>query len=604
MRNRSVSVHQFAMTPRADIPRSTFKRESAHKTTFDSGYLVPIYLDEVLPGDSMSLKMNGIFRMATPIFPIMDNLYVETFFFFVPNRLVWDNWVRFMGEQDNPDDSTDFAIPQIKSPVGGYAPCSIYDYMGLPTQGQVGSGNQIEHSVLFLRAYNLIYNQWFRDENLQDSVLVNKSDALVGSEVEDPANYTLLRRGKRHDYFTSCLPWPSKSAEIGFGLISDTVPVFGSPNNVNLIGDVAGSGSALALTAQTVSVVPASNQFSVASGSGAAGGDNPLTATATVGSAGWNVQPGTVLEGNTAGGDSNVAFGVPTRAQILGSGQAATVSGLQATITPAQISAAGLYADLSVATQMTINQLRTSFQIQRLLERDARGGTRYTEILRSHFGVASPDARLQRPEYLGGGLSPILTTPVPQTSESVDGATPQGNLAGYTTAVLRDHSFSQSFVEHGMIIGLASIRADLTYQQGMHRMWSRKTRYDFYFPVFAALGEQAVLNREIYCDGSVLDDDVFGYQEHWGEYRYKNSQITGKFRSTTTGTLDSWHLSQRFTSVPLLNSEFISDTPPVARVVAAGDLAAGQQFICDMLFSCRSTRPMPLYSVPGLIDHF
>jgi len=533
-RNQSVNVHQFAMIPRADIPRSSFRIQKTHKTTFDSGYLIPVYVDEILPGDTFNLSMTAFSRLATPLFPIMDNMYMESFFFFVPNRLVWTNWQRFMGERDDPDSSTDFIIPETTSPVGGYAVNSLQDYFGLPTVGQVSTEGAITHSALFSRAYNLIWNEWFRDENLQDSVPLDKDDGP-----DDPADYVLLRRGKRHDYFTSSLPWPQKGGSVPLPL-GTTAPVYSD-----------GTG----ITISPVGV-PSDFRAMYATNTGEVGYSGPLIAS-----------------------DNQFSF-----------------------------SNAGLFADLSKATAATVNQLRQSFQIQKLLERDARGGTRYTELVRSHFGVVSPDARLQRPEYLGGGSSPVAINPIAQTSATIDtgtaATTPQGNLAAMGTNIHQGHGFNQSFTEHGMIIGMVSVRADLTYQQGLRKMWSRSTRYDYYFPVFAMLGEQTVLGKEIYCDGTNEDESVWGYQERWAEYRFNPSQITGLFRSTAAGTIDPWHLSQHFTSRPTLNSQFIEDRPPVDRIVAVGDAANGQQFIFDSFFDIKAARPLPLYSVPGLIDHF
>lgn len=536
-KNRSVDPHRFAMIPSADIPRASFDRQFTHKTTFDAGYLVPVYVDEVLPGDTFNLRMTAFARLSTPLFPVMDNLKLSSFFFFVPNRLVWTNWQRFMGQQDNPADSISYVVPQQVSPTGGYAVGSLQDYMGLPTVGQVGGGNTVSHCAFFTRAYNLIWNEWFRDENLQNSVTVDKGD---GPDSSPSVNYTLLRRGKRHDYFTSCLPWPQKGGTAVTLPLGTTAPVVRTSN--------AGAWTA------------------------------------------YNI--GTNVKNTNNSSIANSAIG-----NLYNSG-----SGTALSLDPN----GGLYADLSQATAATINQLRQSFQIQKLLERDARGGTRYTEIVRSHFGVISPDARLQRPEYLGGGVTPVVINPIAQTGQTglTGGTTPMGTLAGVGTVLAGGHGFTQSFTEHGVIIGLVCIDADLTYQQGLSRMWSRSTRFDFYFPAFAMLGEQAVLNKEIYCDGSVNDSNVFGYQERWAEYRYKPSQISGLFKSTSAGTIDPWHLAQKFTSLPTLNSTFIQSTPPVSRIVAVGAAANGQQFIFDSFFDCVTARPMPLYSVPGLIDHF
>ena len=543
-RNQSVDIHQFTMIPKADIPRSSFDCQSTHKTTFDAGYLVPVYVDEMLPGDTFRLNMTAFARLSTPINPIMDNMHLDSFFFFVPNRLIWSNWQKFMGQQANPADSISYVVPQQVSPAGGYAVGSLQDYMGLPTVGQVSATGTVSHCAFWPRAYNLIWNEWFRDENLQNSVTVDTGDGP-----DTVTNYTLLRRGKRKDYFTSALPWPQKGTSVTLPL-GTSAPVYGT-------------GKALGLWDGTT-------QFGL--NSDAAG-----TVHAKTGS--YNANAGAAPAGTNAG---NVNLGVVTTG------------------------VSGLFADLSTATAATINQLRQSFQIQKLLERDARGGTRYTEIIRSHFGVISPDARLQRPEYIGGGTSSININPIAQTSgTSASGTTtPLGTLAAMGTALAHNHGFTYSATEHGVILGLVSVRADLTYQQGLARMWSRSTRYDFYFPAFATLGEQAVLNKEIYVRGDVNDDSVFGYQERWAEYRYYPSRISGLFRSTASGTIDNWHLAQKFTTLPTLNTTFIQDTPPVDRIVAVGAAANGKQFIFDSFFDCKKARPMPMYSVPGLIDHF
>lgn len=537
-RNRSVDVHQFAMVPKADIPRSTFQRQHTHKTTFDAGYLYPIYIDEVLPGDSFNVKMTAFCRLSTPLFPVMDNLTMETFFFFVPYRLLWTNWVKMMGEQDNPADSISYTTPQVVSPAGGWTVLSLQDYMGLPTVGQVGGGNTVSQSALPMRAYNLIFKEWFRDENLQNSPVISKGDGPDAA-----GDYVLLRRGKRKDYFTGALPWPQK------GATAVSLPL-GTSAPVNLVPHTTST--------------------------------NPMIF-------------------------KNAATGA------LGVGTGISAAGVSANLIPDGGAYTGvidpngrLVTDLSAATAATINQLRQSFQIQKVLERDARGGTRYTEIIRAHFGVVSPDARLQRPEYLGGGSTPIVINPVAQTGQTglTGGTTPLGTLGGVGAGIARGHGFTQSFTEHGVIMGLVNVRADLTYQQGMRKMWSRATRYDYYLPAFSMLGEQAILNREIYADGSANDAAAFGYQERWAEYRYFPSQITGLFRSTSAGTIDPWHLAQRFTGLPTLNTTFIQDTPPVSRVVAVGAGANGQQFIFDSFWDARCARPMPLYSVPGMIDHF
>ena len=532
-KNKSVNLHKFAMVPRQDIPRSRFNRQHTHKTTFDADYLIPIFVDEMLPGDTFSVNMVGFLRTASPmLYPVMDNLKLTTFFFFVPNRLVWDNWVRMMGEQDDPGDSISYTVPTCTSPTNGYAVNSLQDYMGLPTVGQIAGGNTYTHDNLIPRAYNLIYNAWFRSEDLQNSVVVDKDDGP-----DTYTDYVLLQRGKRYDYITAALPWPQK------GATAVTMPL-GTSAPIKYDTPISGAGQA--------------GKFVVASEGASAGL--------------WNY-------GNTYGTNAGT---IPS-------------SSIQ-----------NIYTDLSAATAASINTFRLAIMTQTILERDARGGTRYTEMNWQHFGVQNPDARLQRPEYLGGNTSNIQISPTVQTSgTSASGTTtPLGQLAGITTGkAAGGHGFTYSATEHGHVIGLLCVTADLAYQQGVRKMWKRQTRYDFYLPGFAGLGEQAILNQELYADGSANDTAAWGYIPRWDELRYFPSMITGLFRSTATGTLDAYHLAQKFASLPTLNDTFIKSTTPMDRVLAISS-QTGKQFLFDSFWQHNISRPLPMYGVPATLGRF
>lgn len=533
-----------------DIPRSSIRRPSNYKTTMDAGKLYPVFCDEILPGDTFVLDQSVICRLTTPIVPFMDNLYLDLQFFFVPSRLVWDHFVNFMGEQDNPDDSTEYTLPCMA--VGQTAVGSLGDYFGLPT------GKQFDlHDVISLpfRAYNLIWNEWYRDENLQDSVTVNKGDSADAWNT-----YNILPRGKKKDYFTSCLPWPQKGPTVSLP-IGGTAPVVGTGKALGIMGP----------------------------GTMATGAYNLCSATTTA-----------------------LGYAMYTGGSVGTSASHATLSADKLVGVSTDPSKSGLIADLSNASANSINAIREAFALQRLLERQARGGSRYVETLKSLFGVTSPDARLQRPELLGSYTVPIALHTVPQSSGSEESGTvktPQGNLSAYGLGTSFKRAFAKSFVEHGYVIGLASVRGDLSYQQGLARMWSRKTWTDIYLPPLAHLGEQAVTNGEIYFQGkdvsdgsgNRVDSKAFGYQERWAEYKYATNLITGQLRSTYAQSLDVWHLAQKFDSLPTLNDTFIRENPPLARVLAVDDVP---QFIFDCYNDLKCVRPMPLYCVPGMIDHF
>lgn len=572
-----VRGHRFSDAPAMYMKRTKFDRSHVYKTTFNSGKLIPVFVDEVLPGDTTRMSVNYFARLATPIKPIMDNIYLDWFFFFVPNRLVWEHWQNFCFEQEDPDDSTDYVIPTVSSTGNSENAYlgSLWDYFGLPVNT---SGNISGISALPFRGVYLIWNEWFRDENLQKSVKIQKGDAnevlnstrsseqpswVFSSDTNIFPGFACPPRGKRHDYFTSALPWTQKGPGVSIGLAGTASIVDPSPT----------SGYLLHSTSDQLAVVSACGTTSNS------GGRRKYS------------QSGSVTFNSLDSDFSNVG-GFAGNSRDLITMTASPASGFLANDS---------YVDLDTSSIFTINSLRTAFQMQKFYERLARGGSRYTEVLRSFFGVVSPDARLQRPEFLGSFTKMVMVNPIAQTSAS-DSTTPQGNLSAYGVTASKFHGFTKSFVEHGYIIGFVCARADLTYQQGINKMWLRSTVYDFYWPTFAHLGEQAIELREIYAQGSEADKTVFGYQERYAEYRYKPSQITGKFRSSVTGgTLDKWHLSQFFTNAPALNEEFIVENPPINRIIA---VPSEPEFLIDIGFRYTTVRPMPMFGTPGLVDHF
>lgn len=538
------SSHTFAEVEGPKIQRSQFNLSHGYKTAFSSGYLVPFMVDLAYPGDTFNVQANLFARLATPVVPFMDNLYLDTFYFAVPIRLVWTNFKKFMGEQANPNDSTSYTIPQSTSPAGGYTVGSLHDYMGLPTAGQITGANTVTHNNLALRAYNLIWNEWFRDENMQNSVVVDVDDGT-----DTYSDYVLLKRGKRKDYFTGALPQPQKATAVSLP-IGTKAQVWGEATSGH------GSGGGL-LMAQV--------------------GSNSDSAELTS----W--AGGTVAYANltgAAGNNMNVITATNAAAQSY--------------------TTSGLYADLTNATAATINQFRQAIQLQGWYERDMRSGTRYTEIVQGHFGVVSPDARLQRPEYLGGTCTPIKINPVAATAFT-SGSNALGQLGAIGVVGTPRHGFVKSFTEHSIVLAMVCVRAELSYQQGLNRFWTDQTRADLYWPAFAHLGEQTVYAKEIYCLGTSQDNDVFGYQERYGHLKYKQSMITGILRSTAASTVDVWHLAQKFTSQPSLGDTFIKETPPISRVIAVN---TEPEFILDAWLDFKAVRPMPMYGTPATLARF
>lgn len=546
---RMVSQADQAMIQRPDVPRSKFSSSWSWLGTFGAGYLIPFLVDEILPGDHMRYEANAYVRMQTPLFPLFSQQRIDTHWFFVPNRLVWSNWKRFMGEQDlGPDqDIESFAIPETfyDGAIEVIPTNSLGDYFGLPAGEQLSIGLFL--NALPFRAYNLIYNEWFRDQNLQDAATVNTGNGELFNAL---TTYPVRRRGKSHDYFTSCLPWPQKftapqiplagdAPVVGLGFREDARPAYTGPIDV-VETDFAVQGSKIYEFYREVGGSDEADQRDILyANADAAAGATPL-----------------------------------------------------------------IYADLSSVTGISINVLRQAFLVQQLLERDARGGTRYTEIVKSHFGVTSPDARLQRPEFIGGGSSQLSITPVAQTAPTA--GVPVGALGAAATSV-GSHRASFAATEHGYVIGLISVRSELAYQQGIHRMWRRRTRLDFYWPSLAGLGEQAVLREEIFANGFQNEDNdlfIFGYQERWHEYRTRTSQIVGQFRSTAmaNGPMDQWHLAQYFETAPTLSPEFIVDDPPMSRILATDE--SEQAYLADILIKREAVRPIPMFGTPVLLGRF
>lgn len=557
---------RFSLSAQKDISRSIFDRSNSLLTSFSAGKLIPIYVDEVLPGDTVTMDMSSLVRMSTPLYPVMDNAYFDTFWFFIPNRLVWNNWKYFMGEtRDAWDDETEYEIPQDRFQtisVGSNGNYNVYDYFGLPMEYTGTESGQValRVSALFRRAYQLVWNEWFRDENLQDSILIDKDDVGVetaGDADDVPDAFKILPVNKYKDYYTSCLPSPQKGADV---LIpGSTASIVGSEFPVYTRNET----------------IPLAEYPSMQFGSG---------------------------------GSDSASYG--TFKSIAGK---LAVSADDSYGGSTQVYPVNLWTSISVDSVSgvaTINALRQAFAVQRLLETDARGGSRYRELVKSHFGVDVGDARVQVPEYLGGAHIPINVNQVIQQSSTASEPSPLGETGAFSKTVYRSSVFTKSFVEHGILLGLCCVRTDHSYQQGVNRMWSRRNRLDFYWPELANIGEQAVLNKELYATGGIADNEVFGYQEAWADYRYRPNLITGEMRqrtalSQTRQSLAQWHYGDFYSSLPSLSDEWIQETPVnIARTLAIQDENISDQFFGQMYFRARWARPMPLYSIPGLSGHF
>lgn len=556
------ATSRFAVNPNVDIKRSTFYQKYGIKTSFNAGQLIPLDWQEVLPGDTFSVDMACVVRMSTPIHPIMDDIWLDTYFFFVPARLCWSHWKEFMGENNTGawEQETEYEIPQITAPTGGWTKGTIMDYMGIPTKV-----NNLSVNHMPVRAYVNIWNEWFRDENLQDPAYIDLGDTTtVGSNgstyVTDAIKGGMpLPVNKYQDYFTTGLPQPQKGPDVLLP-IGDTAPVIGNGSAMHMTNSNFGN-SELPLIMKSV-------------------GSTTGSGTAAISAAGKT---------NTNKLPQNGSYSPEFNTQTL----------IGLSTNPEN---SGIIADLSKATAAKINTVRLAFQMQKALEKDARGGTRYVEMIKAHFGVTSPDARQQRPEYLGGTRMPINISQVVQTS-STDSTSPQGNTAAYSLTGYKGNGYTKSFTEHGFVLTLVAVRTTHTYQQGIERKWSRLRRFDYYFPVFANIGEQAILNKEIYAQGNTEDNEAFGYQEPWAEYRYVPNRVSGAMRSNYAQTLDSWHLADDYDSLPILGNEWIQETKANIDRTLAVQSSNEDQFFGDFYFINKATRPMPMYGIPGLVDH-